>query len=101
MMLRRAFDARPLTCIPNSSPSKTRFKKSTPMSQSYDLFHEGPRKCHPRALGFDDVIHDLQCSGIAFEGLNAEGVDLNLGVDILCDSCDGACWMDSRWPIGP
>jgi hypothetical protein len=37
-----AFGVVALTCIPNSSPSQVRFKKSTPMSQSYDLFYEGP-----------------------------------------------------------
>jgi hypothetical protein len=81
---------RPLACIPNISPSQARFKK-------------GPQKCHPRALEFDDVIHNLRCSGVAFdillwqnvaltfEGPSAEGVNLNIGVDVLCDSSDGAC----------
>jgi hypothetical protein len=48
-----AFSAMPLACIPNSSPSQVRFKESTPMSRSYDLFYEGRRKRHPRALRFD------------------------------------------------
>jgi hypothetical protein len=75
--------------------------ESFPMCRPYDLFHEGPQKRQPRVLGFDDVICDLWCSGVAFEGLNDEGVDLNLDVGILYDICGGACWGASRWPIGP
>jgi hypothetical protein len=37
-----AFGAVPLACIPNSSLSQARFKKSTLMSRSCDLFYEGP-----------------------------------------------------------
>jgi hypothetical protein len=59
-----AFGARPSACISNSSPSQVRYKESTPMSQSCNLFSEGSRKRHPRTLGFDDLIHNLQCSGI-------------------------------------
>jgi hypothetical protein len=62
------------------------------MSQSCDLFYEGPQKCHPHALGFDDVIRDLRCSGVAFEGPSAKGVNLNLGVGVLCDGSGDACW---------
>jgi hypothetical protein len=101
MMLRGAFGMRPLACIPNSSPSQARFKESTPMSRSFDLFYEGPQKCHSHTLGFDDVIHDLWCLCVAFEGSSVGGMNLNLGVGVLCDSSDGACWEDLRWPIGP
>jgi hypothetical protein len=51
-----AFGVRPLTRIPNSSPSQARFKESTPISRSCDLFSEGPRKCHPRTLGLNELI---------------------------------------------
>jgi hypothetical protein len=54
------------------------------------LFPEGPRKCHPHALGFDDVIRDLRWSGVALEGPGTEGVNLNLGVGVLCDSSGDA-----------
>jgi hypothetical protein len=64
-------------------------------------------------MGFDDVICNLRCSGVAFdiflrgnvalafEGPSAEGVNLNLGVDVLYDSFDAACREALRWPIGP
>jgi hypothetical protein len=68
MVLRGAFNARPPARIPNSSPSSARFMESTPMSRSCDLFHEGPRKRHPRTLGFDDVIRDLRWLAAALEG---------------------------------
>jgi hypothetical protein len=61
------FGVRPLTRVPNSSPSQVRFKESTPMSRSCDLFFKGPRKRHPRALGLDELIlsfwseTDLDC----------------------------------------
>jgi hypothetical protein len=71
MVMLGAFGMRPLTRVPNSSPSQARFKKSTPMSQSCNLFYGGLRKRHPRALGFD--------------------FDLNLGIDGPCDGFDGAC----------
>jgi hypothetical protein len=70
------------------------------MSRSCDLFYEGLQKRHPSALGFDDVIRDLRCSGVAFEGLSAQGVNLNLGVGVLCVSAGNACWESLRWPIG-
>jgi hypothetical protein len=66
-----AFGAMPPACIPNSSLLQTRFKKSTPMSRSCDLFYEGPRKRHPHALGFD--------------------CDLNLGIGAPCDRFGGVC----------
>jgi hypothetical protein len=55
-----------------------------------------PRKRHSRTLGFDDVIRDLWFSGVAFEGPNAEGVDLNLDVGILFDISGCTCWGASR-----
>jgi hypothetical protein len=70
------------------------------MSRSCDFFYEDLQKHHPRALGFDDVICDLRCSGITVEGLSIEGVNLNLGVCVLCGSADNACWEALRWPIG-
>jgi hypothetical protein len=69
--------------------------------------------CHPRALGFDDVICNLRCSCISFDILlwgnvalafkspSFEGVNLKLGVSILCDSSNGASQEALRWPIGP
>jgi hypothetical protein len=83
------------------------------MSQSCNLFSEGSRKRHPRTLGFDDLIHNLQCPGIAFdillresvalafEGRGAEGVKLNLGIDVLCNGFDSACQGALRQPVGP
>jgi hypothetical protein len=53
---RGGFGVRPLARIPNSSSSPARFKESIPMSQSCDLFYEGPRKHHPHALGLDELI---------------------------------------------
>jgi hypothetical protein len=50
------FSARHPAHVPNSSPSHVRFKESTPISQSCDLFSEGPRKRHPHALGLDELI---------------------------------------------
>jgi hypothetical protein len=50
------FGARHPAHVPNSSPSHVRFKESTPISQSCDLFSEGPRKRHPHALGLDELI---------------------------------------------
>jgi hypothetical protein len=70
-MMLGAFGAMPPACIPNNSPSQARFKESTPMSQSCDLFYKGPRKRHSRALGFD--------------------CDLNLGIGAPCDRSSGAC----------
>jgi hypothetical protein len=46
----------PLAGVPNSSPLQARFKESTPMSGSCDLFYEGPQKCHPHALVLDELI---------------------------------------------
>jgi hypothetical protein len=46
-----AFGAMPPACIPNSSLSQARFKESTPMSRSYDLFYEGPPKASPSRIG--------------------------------------------------
>jgi hypothetical protein len=66
-----AFGAMLAACIPNSTSSQVRFKKSTPMSRSYNLFYEGPRKRHPHALGF--------------------ACDLNLLVGTVCDRFGGAC----------
>jgi hypothetical protein len=85
-----AFGARPPAYIPNSNPSQARFNESTPLSRSYDLFCEGSQKHHPRALGFDDLIHDLRRSGIVlavfvaksvtltFEGLSVRGAKIDL-----------------------
>jgi hypothetical protein len=61
------------------------------MSGPYDLSCEGPRKHHPHALGFEDVVQDLHWSCVPFEGLNAEGADLDLGVGILCNIYGGVC----------
>jgi hypothetical protein len=58
---------RPLARISNSSPSQARFKESSLMSQSCDLFSKGPRKRHPRTLALDELIlsfwseADLDC----------------------------------------
>jgi hypothetical protein len=71
MVTPRGFDTRPPAYVPNSSPSQARFKESTPMSQSYDLFYGGPRKRHPCTLGFD--------------------CDLNLGIGSPCDGFDSVC----------
>jgi hypothetical protein len=51
-----AFGVRPPACVPNSIPSQARFKESTLMSRSCDLFCEGPRKRHPHALGLDELF---------------------------------------------
>jgi hypothetical protein len=53
------FGMRPLSHVPNSSPLQTRFKESTLMSQSCDLFYEGPRKRYPCALGLYEFISNL------------------------------------------
>jgi hypothetical protein len=66
-----AFGAISPTCIPNNIPSHVRFKESTTMSRSCDLFFEGPRKRHPCALVFD--------------------YDLNLGIYAPCDRSGGVC----------
>jgi hypothetical protein len=87
----RAFGARSTAYILNSSPSQARFTQSTPMSRPCDMSYEGPRKHHPRALGFDDVVRDLRCSCVPFEGPNAKGGDLDLDVGILCNIYGGAC----------
>jgi hypothetical protein len=69
-----------------------KFTKSTPMSQSCDLFHKGPQKHHPRALGFDYVIHDLRWLAAALEGLITEGDILDLSVGDVCNCICDACW---------
>jgi hypothetical protein len=108
-----AFGAGPPAYISNSSPSQVRFNESTPMSQSYDLLYEGSQKCHPHALGFDDLICSLRRLDIVsvillqksvahtFEGLSTEGVKLNLAVGVLCESSDSACLRVVGRPVGP
>jgi hypothetical protein len=59
-------------------------------------FMKAPKSVTLAHWGFDDVIRDLRCSGVAFEGPSAEGVNLNLGVGVLCDGSGDACWEALR-----
>jgi hypothetical protein len=67
---------------------------------------------HPRALGFDDLIHNLPHSGIVlaifvvksitliFEGLSARGAKINLSNLCPLWGLSSTCAEAMKWPSG-
>jgi hypothetical protein len=63
-------------------------------------------------LGFDELVHNLWCSGLAFgiatgnaalalEGQSTEVGKPDLGVVLLSYSLGNVCWGAFHWHVGP